>query len=66
MFGRSGAKLIKGMFKGNFSCYDMAMSIMPAIILTGITVVVDFGAMIYMLSTGQSIVPILEIFERCF
>jgi cellulose synthase/poly-beta-1,6-N-acetylglucosamine synthase-like glycosyltransferase len=62
VFGRYGAKLIKGMFKGNFSCYDMAMSIMPAIILTGITVVVDFGAMIYMLSTGQSIVPILEIF----
>ena len=29
-----GAKLIKGIFKGNFACYDMSMNIMPAYILT--------------------------------
>ena len=29
-----GAKLIKGIFKGSFACFDMSMNIMPAYILT--------------------------------
>ena len=32
------------MFRGSFSCYDMAMSIMPAAVLTGLSIVVNLGA----------------------
>ncbi len=34
VFGKYGLKLIKGIFKGNFSCYDMLMTLMPAMLLT--------------------------------
>lgn len=33
-FGKYGKGLLKGVFRGNFSCYDMSMAIMPAAILT--------------------------------
>ncbi len=36
--------LISGIFSGSFSCYDMAMSIMPAAVLTGLSIVVNLGA----------------------
>ena len=32
------------MLRGSFSCYDMAMSIMPAAVLTGLSIVVNLGA----------------------
>ena len=34
VFGKYGKGLIKGMFKGNFSCFDMSMTIMPAAVLS--------------------------------
>lgn len=34
LFGKYGRKLIHGAAKGSFSCFDMAMSIMPAFILS--------------------------------
>ena len=39
-----GRKLVSGIFRGSFSCYDMAMSIMPAAVLTGLSIVVNIGA----------------------
>ncbi len=33
--------LISGIFRGSFSCYDMTMSIMPAAVLTGLSIVVN-------------------------
>ncbi len=44
VFARYGGSLLRGMFRGSFSCYDMAMSIMPAAILTGLSIVVNLGA----------------------
>ena len=32
------------MLRGSFSCYDMAMSIMPAAVLTGLSIAVNLGA----------------------
>lgn len=44
VFRKYGGKLLSGMFRGCFSCYDMAMSIMPAAVLTGLSIVVNLGA----------------------
>lgn len=41
---RYGLKLIKGVFKGSFSCYDILITIMPAVLLTIITVFVNATA----------------------
>ena len=44
VFKKYGRALISGIFSGSFSCYDMAMSIMPAAVLTGLSIVVNIGA----------------------
>ncbi len=44
VFGRYGGRLMHGIFHGSFSCYDMAMNIMPAAVLTGLSVVVNLSA----------------------
>lgn len=45
MYGKS---LLAGIFKGKFSCFDMAMSIMPATILTTIGIIIN----LYILATN--------------
>ena len=44
VFSRYGGRLMRGIFRGSFSCYDMAMNIMPAAVLTGLSVVVNLSA----------------------
>ncbi|MDY4223732.1 MAG: glycosyltransferase family 2 protein [Candidatus Limivicinus sp.] len=44
VFKKYGRALISVIFSGSFSCYDMAMSIMPAAVLTGLSIVVNLGA----------------------
>ena len=44
VFRKYGGRLLSGMTRGSFSCYDMAMSIMPAAVLTGLSIVVNLGA----------------------
>jgi cellulose synthase/poly-beta-1,6-N-acetylglucosamine synthase-like glycosyltransferase len=44
VFKKYERALISGIFSGSFSCYDMAMSIMPAAVLTGLSIVVNLGA----------------------
>ncbi len=39
VFKGYGTKLIKGIFKGSFACFDMSMAIMPAFILSAISIV---------------------------
>ena len=53
VFARYGGRLLRGMLHGSFSCYDMAMSIMPAAILTGLSIVVNIGAAIANLVGGD-------------
>lgn len=52
VFARYGGRLLRGMLRGSFSCYDMAMSIMPAAILTGLSIIVNIGAAIANLVSG--------------
>ena len=44
VFSRYGGRLMRGIFRGSFSCYDMTMNIMPAAVLTGASLVVNLGA----------------------
>ena len=44
VFSRYGSRLMRGIFHGSFSCYDMAMNIMPAAVLTGLSVAVNLTA----------------------
>ncbi len=44
VFGCYGLDLMKGMFGGSFSCYDMAMNIMPAAVLSCVSIVVNVAA----------------------
>ena len=44
VFTKYGSRLFKGIFSGNFSCYDMLMVIMPAMLLTLISTVVNIVA----------------------
>ena len=44
VFKNYGAKLVKGIFKGSFSCFDMLMTIMPAMLLTLFSIAVNIVA----------------------
>lgn len=60
---RYGTKLITGIFnkKGNrFSCYDMSMSIMPALILTVFSAVLNLGAILVGLIAGINIGGVID------
>ncbi|MBQ4516496.1 MAG: glycosyltransferase, partial [Clostridia bacterium] len=41
VFKKYGKRLLRGMFKGSFSCYDMFMTLMPAMLLTLISTVLN-------------------------
>ncbi|MEG2669383.1 MAG: glycosyltransferase family 2 protein, partial [Oscillospiraceae bacterium] len=41
VFGKYGGKLCKGALKGNFSCFDMFMTITPAMLLTLLSTVIN-------------------------
>ena len=47
VFGKYGTPLLRGIFRGSFSCYDMTMNIMPAAVLSGASIVVNLGAAVY-------------------
>lgn len=56
-----GSKLIKGIFKDkSFSCYDMSMSIMPAMVLTIFSAVINITAIFVGLLADISIVPVIK------
>lgn len=52
VFRRYGGALFTGILRGSFSCYDMAMNIMPAAVLTASSVVVNLGAAVSRFLSG--------------
>ncbi len=44
VFKNYGTRLFKGVFKGSFSCFDMLMTIMPAMLLTLLSIVINIIA----------------------
>ena len=47
VFGKYGMKLTKGFFGGNFSCYDFAVSIMPAFVLALVALAINIFGLVY-------------------
>jgi len=47
VFRDYGARLLRGIFRGSFSCFDMTMNIMPAAVLSGASIAVNLGAAVY-------------------
>lgn len=55
VFRRYSKALIRGIFRGSFSCFDMTMNIMPAAVLTAICTVMNLGAAVAAFVTGGSL-----------
>ncbi len=47
VFGKYGKNLFKGIFKGSFACYDMLMTIFPAIMVTILSLICCLAECIY-------------------
>ncbi len=58
VFGKYGGGLIKGIFRGDFSCFDMTMNIMPAVVLSLLCAVINLASSFAALFSGGSIVPV--------
>ena len=65
VFGKYGTKLLKGIFtKGSFSCFDMTMNIMPAMILTLASIILNVvGAVIGFLTHGDLLLLTISVLE---
>ena len=59
VFKNYGAKLVKGAFKGSFSCFDMLMTISPAMLLTLISIAINIVAIPVGLITQSPDLPLL-------
>lgn len=60
VYGGYGTKLLKGICKGWFSCYDMFMTIMPAFMLSIVAIVLNVIMLVYNVSTGQGGLAVWE------
>ena len=66
VFRKYGGRLLAGAVRGSFSCFDMSMAIMPAIVLTSVSIVANLilaavgiangeGLLLSLQSVGQSL-----------
>ena len=60
VFKGYGLKLIKGALGGSFSCFDMSMTIMPAFILSTLSIVSDFILGIWGACVGDDVMIAVE------
>lgn len=59
VLGKYGTKLIRGMFKGSFACYDMLMTLSPAMLLTLTSVTVNLIAIVIGAVSDPQQLPVL-------
>ena len=59
VFKKYGAELFKGIFRGDFSCFDMAMNIMPAVVLSVLCALINIFASFAAILSGESILPVI-------
>lgn len=63
VFRKYGWSLFKNIFgKKSFACFDMTMNIMPAFIITSLSLIVSIAAIIVGLSIGMSPKPVVDSF----
>lgn len=54
VFKKYGKKLLCGMARGSFSCYDMCMNIMPALVLTMLSIILNTVLVFMGLASGDA------------
>lgn len=59
VFQKYGSRLVKGIFKGSFSCFDMLMNIAPAAVLSWLSIIINISAAIISITGGRDISGIL-------
>lgn len=59
IFKNYGTKLLYGIFKGNFSCFDMLMTLTPAMLLTLFSVALNLAAIPVGMIINSSYLPVL-------
>ena len=59
VFGKYGTDLIKGIFRRDFSCFDMTMNIMPAVVLSVLCALINGFASLAAVLSGESLLPIV-------
>ncbi len=63
VFRKYGSKLAQGALKGSFSCFDMTLTIMPALVLSAFTVVCDIIYVIWSAANGAN--PFVAFLSAC-
>lgn len=66
VFGKYGSGLIRGLIRGSWSCYDMAMAIMPAIVLTSVSLFVSTLLAVMGIVSGLGVLPALLSLGKVF
>ncbi len=61
VFRKYGKRLTKGILSGSFSCFDMMMTLMPAMLLTLMSVVVNAVAIPVGIVSGSEHLPMLAL-----
>ena len=59
VFGKYKKELFKGIFRGDFSCFDMTMNIMPAVVLSVFCALTNGFVSFAAIFSGESIVPVI-------
>ncbi|MBR4636681.1 MAG: glycosyltransferase family 2 protein [Clostridia bacterium] len=62
VFTRYGGRLLRGIFRGSFSCYDIAFSTMPAYILSAAALVLNVLFAVFAAVRGEALLPVLKSF----
>ena len=67
VFGKYGKDLVRGIFRGDFSCFDMTMNIMPAVVLSVFCALINGFASAFAIFSGESLLPVaLSLLESVF
>ena len=59
VFAKYGKSLLKGAVHGSFACFDMLMTIMPAMLLTLLSCAINIGAIVWCIITKTPETPML-------
>ncbi len=59
VFKKYGKELFKGIFRGDFSCFDMTMNIMPAVVLSVLCALINVFSAFAAVLSGENILPII-------
>lgn len=66
VFARYGGQLLRGIFHGSFSCYDIAFSVMPAYVLSSAALIFNAALLIFAAVRGENLLPALRSFAGMF